>query len=162
MYNSASFELNRVVSFSMAFWNEKTLADMNTTEWESLCDGCGKCCLNKLIDDETEQLYYTNAACLLLDAKQGHCKSYEQRFSSVPTCTKVTMDNLAMLTWLPDSCSYRRLNEGRGLPSWHPLKTGSKEAMIEAGMSVAGKVTCETKIRDIEDHIVIWPMKDVE
>ncbi|GIU14410.1 UPF0260 protein [Shewanella sp. MBTL60-007] len=147
---------------SMAFWNEKTLAQMSTQEWESLCDGCGKCCLNKLIDDETEELYYTNAACQLLDNKAGHCKSYEQRFKFVPSCTKVTVDNIESLTWLPDSCAYRRLFMGRELPSWHPLRTGSKEAMILAGMSVAGKVTCETKIRDIEDHIVLWPMKDVE
>ncbi|MDB2387051.1 YcgN family cysteine cluster protein [Shewanella sp.] len=146
----------------MAFWNEKTLTQMSHDEWESLCDGCGKCCLNKLIDDETEQLYYTNAACQLLDPQQGHCQNYAQRFQFVPSCTKVTLDNLSMLTWLPDSCAYRRLNENRGLPTWHPLLTGSKEAMIAAGMSVAGKVVCETQIRDIEDHIVIWPMKDID
>ncbi|MCL1144730.1 YcgN family cysteine cluster protein [Shewanella marinintestina] len=146
----------------MAFWNEKNLAQMSTEEWESLCDGCGKCCLNKLIDDETEELYYTNAACQLLDNKAGHCTNYEQRFKFVPSCTKVTVDNIDSLTWLPDSCAYRRLFMGRELPTWHPLRTGSKEAMILAGMSVAGKVTCETKVRDIEDHIVLWPMKDIE
>ncbi|WOT06626.1 YcgN family cysteine cluster protein [Shewanella youngdeokensis] len=146
----------------MAFWNEKTLAEMSTTEWESLCDGCGKCCLNKLIDDDTEELYYTNAGCKLLDSKLGHCQNYQQRFSFVPSCTKVTLENLVELTWLPDSCAYRRLNEGRTLPSWHPLITGSKEAMILAGMSVAGKVVCETKVREIEDHIVLWPMQDID
>ncbi|RTR39741.1 YcgN family cysteine cluster protein [Shewanella canadensis] len=146
----------------MSFWKNKTLAEMDTQEWESLCDGCGKCCLNKLIDDETEELYYTNAACKLLDPKDGHCVHYIQRFNFVPSCTQVTVDNVAELTWLPDSCAYRRLHLGRELPSWHPLITGSKEAMHAAGMSIRNKVTCETKVKYMEDHIVLWPLKDIE
>ncbi|MCP3127395.1 YcgN family cysteine cluster protein [Shewanella sp. KJ2020] len=146
----------------MAFWQSKTLAQMTATEWESLCDGCGKCCLNKLIDDETEDLYYTNAACLLLDHNSASCQHYSDRFSYVPQCTVITLDNINQLTWLPDSCAYRRLAAGRGLPSWHPLITGSKEAMHLAGMSIQGKVIDERRVKDIEDHIVLWPLKDID
>ncbi|WP_198783212.1 YcgN family cysteine cluster protein [Shewanella putrefaciens] len=146
----------------MAFWQSKTLAQMTATEWESLCDGCGKCCLNKLIDDETEDLYYTNAACLLLDHNSASCQHYSDRFSHVPQCTVITLDNINQLTWLPDSCAYRRLAAGRDLPSWHPLITGSKEAMHLSGMSIQGKVIDERRVKDIEDHIVLWPLKDID
>lgn len=135
---------------------------MSKEEWESLCDGCGKCCLNKLIDDETDELYYTNAACKLLDRDACRCRHYEERFNFVPGCAAITVENIASLTWLPDSCAYIRLYQGRDLPSWHPLITGSKDAMHAAGMSVKGKVVCETKIRDLEDHIVLWPLKDID
>jgi uncharacterized cysteine cluster protein YcgN (CxxCxxCC family) len=144
------------------FWKQKRLDEMTTEEWESLCDGCGKCCLNKLIDDETDELYYTNAACKLLDRDACHCRHYTERFTFVPGCAAITVDNIASLTWLPDSCAYIRLYQGRDLPSWHPLITGSKEAMHAAGMSVKGKVVCETKVRDMEDHIVLWPLKDID
>lgn len=146
----------------MSFWNSKSLAEMSTQEWELLCDGCGKCCLNKLIDDETEELYYSNAACRLLDGQECHCTQYNERFSIVPECTQITADNVTELTWLPDSCAYRRLAMGRDLPSWHPLLTGSKQAMHENGMSVQNKIVCETKVVDIEDHIVIWPLRDMD
>ncbi|MGL4474223.1 MAG: YcgN family cysteine cluster protein [Shewanella sp.] len=146
----------------MSFWKQKKLAEFTHEEWESLCDGCGKCCLNKLIDDETEQLYYTNAACKLLNTASGGCQKYADRFQEVPECTRITPENIAELTWLPDSCAYRRIYQERDLPSWHPLLTGSKTAMINAGMSVSGKVVCESKVIDIEDHIVLWPLQDVE
>ncbi|MCL1039107.1 YcgN family cysteine cluster protein [Shewanella corallii] len=146
----------------MSFWKEKKLAELTDEQWESLCDGCGKCCLNKLIDDETEELYYTNAACQLLDRQNCQCTHYGTRFIHVPQCTKVTADNISELTWLPESCAYKRLNEGRDLPSWHPLITGSDDAMHAAGMSVQGKVVCESSVRDIEDHIVLWPLKDMD
>ncbi|MDO6619295.1 YcgN family cysteine cluster protein [Shewanella sp. 10N.286.51.B2] len=146
----------------MSFWNEKKLEEMSIVQWESLCDGCGKCCLNKLIDDETEELYYTNAACHLLDDESGGCRRYPERFKYVPACTAINADNVAELTWLPDSCAYKRLYQGKTLPSWHPLLTGSKEAMHEAGISVKGKTINETKVRELEDYIVLWPLKDVE
>ncbi|MBO2675366.1 YcgN family cysteine cluster protein [Shewanella algae] len=146
----------------MSFWLTKTLAEMTPDEWESLCDGCGKCCLNKLIDDETDELYYTNAACKLLSDKDCSCIHYEKRFEFVPLCTAVTATNIGELDWLPDSCAYRRLYQGRPLPSWHPLLTGSKDAMHEVGMSVKGKTLCESKVRDLEDHIVLWPLKDLD
>ncbi|WP_133408600.1 YcgN family cysteine cluster protein [Parashewanella tropica] len=142
----------------MAFWEQKSLAEMSSQEWESLCDGCGKCCLNKIIDDETDELYYTNAACKLLDTKKCHCTKYETRFDYVPDCTVVTIDNLPQLDWLPDTCAYKRLYNGLPLPSWHPLITGNKKKMHKFGMSVSKKVVNEERVRDIEDHIVMWPL----
>ena len=145
----------------MSFWKDKSLAELSAHEWELLCDGCGKCCLNKIIDDETEQLYYTNAACKLLDGKGCQCQHYEQRFNFVPSCTKVTPENISELTWLPDSCAYRRLYLGRELPSWHPLLNGGdKQAMHDLGMSTRNKVINEDKVKYLEDHIVLWPLKD--
>ncbi len=146
----------------MSFWKEKSLAQLTTEEWEQLCDGCGKCCLNKIIDDDTDELYYTNAACKLLDGSRCQCIHYQQRFNFVPSCTKVTLDNIAELTWLPDSCAYRRLYLGRELPSWHPLIVGHSDIMHELGLSVQGKVVNETKVKYLEDHIVTWPLKDCE
>ncbi|MCZ4336907.1 YcgN family cysteine cluster protein [Shewanella colwelliana] len=146
----------------MSFWKEKTLAQLTSEEWELLCDGCGKCCLNKVIDDETEELYYTNAACKLLDPIQCQCQQYDERFTLVPGCTKVTLDNIASLTWLPDSCAYRRIYQGRDLPSWHPLLAGDKQQMHANGMSTQNKIVNETKVKYLEDHIVLWPLKDCD
>ncbi|MCL1073194.1 YcgN family cysteine cluster protein [Shewanella dokdonensis] len=146
----------------MSFWLSKTLNEMTQDEWEQLCDGCGKCCLNKLIDDETDKLYYTNVACKLLSDKDCSCSHYSQRFEIVPQCTAVTPQNIASLDWLPDSCAYRRLSLGRPLPSWHPLLTGSKKQMHKKGMSVKGKTVNETRVRDLEDYIVIWPLQDAD
>ncbi len=146
----------------MSFWETKSLAEMSSEEWELLCDGCGKCCLNKLIDDDTEELYYTNTACKLLDLKQCSCNQYEQRLSLVPECTVINLENLPKLDWLPDSCAYRRLYLGKKLPSWHPLLTGSKNQMHKKDMSVRGKSVCETKIHDIENHIVTWPLNCID
>ncbi|WP_298770004.1 YcgN family cysteine cluster protein [uncultured Shewanella sp.] len=146
----------------MAFWKTIPLVEMSQSQWESLCDGCGKCCLNKIIDDETETLYYTNVACELLEHQQGGCQDYAHRFSKVPSCTKVSMDNIAELTWLPNSCAYRRLYLGRELPSWHPLITGSKDAMQQAGIGINGRVIDEKQVEYLDDHIVLWPLKDVD
>nr|WP_228290918.1 YcgN family cysteine cluster protein [Shewanella cyperi] len=144
------------------FWKHKRLDEMSSQEWESLCDGCGKCCLNKIIDDDTDELYYTNAACKLLDRDECRCRHYTERFSYVPGCAAITVDNIGQLDWLPESCAYIRLYKGRDLPSWHPLLTGSKDAMHAAGMSVRGKVVCETKVRYLDDHIVLWPLLDCD
>ncbi|WP_299494359.1 YcgN family cysteine cluster protein [uncultured Shewanella sp.] len=146
----------------MSFWKTTPLTEMSQAQWESLCDGCGKCCLNKIIDDETDTLYYTNVACELLEHQHGGCLDYESRFKKVPGCTKVSMDNIAELTWLPNSCAYRRLYLGRDLPSWHPLITGSKVAMEQAGIGVNGRVIDEKQVEYLEDHIVLWPLKDVD
>ncbi len=125
------------------FWQTKTLAQMSTQEWESLCDGCGKCCLNKIIDDDTEDLHFTNVACHLLHTKTCQCRKYEQRFKHVDDCVKITLDDIEHFHWLPASCAYRLLIEGDDLPSWHPLRTGSKAAMHKAGYSVRGKAISE-------------------
>jgi uncharacterized cysteine cluster protein YcgN (CxxCxxCC family) len=141
------------------FWEHKTLSQMSDKEWESLCDGCGKCCLNKIIDDETEELHFTNVACHLLHTKSCQCKKYEQRFNLVADCVKVSLDDIEQFHWLPKSCAYRRLVENKPLPEWHPLITGSKSAMHKAGFSIRGKIISESTIDpdNLEDYIAIWP-----
>jgi uncharacterized cysteine cluster protein YcgN (CxxCxxCC family) len=141
------------------FWEEKTLSQMNTTEWESLCDGCGKCCLNKIIDDQTEELHFTNVACHLLHTKTCQCRKYDQRFKIVKDCVKVSLDDIDQFHWLPGSCAYRLLVEEEPLPVWHPLLTGSKSAMHKGGFSIRGKTISEKAIdlKNLEDYIAIWP-----
>lgn len=139
------------------FWEQKSLTEMTDAEWESLCDGCGKCCLHKLIDEDTEELYYTNIACSLLDDKTCSCKDYANRFSYDEECLKLTRDKIDEFYWLPDTCSYRLLAEGKPLPTWHPLITGSKEAMHAADESVREKVVYEIDVIDWEDHILNHP-----
>ena len=138
------------------FWQTKTLEQMTDEEWEALCDGCCKCCLNKLIDDETEELVHTNVACELLNTHSCACSDYVNRFARVPDCLKITREQLSEFYWLPSTCAYRVLAEGKALPSWHPLRTGSKSAMHRAGQSVRGKVVPESKAGDWEDHIITW------
>lgn len=149
-----------------AFWETKALAEMSSVEWESLCDGCGKCCLHKLIDenDPEEPLYYTDVACQLLNTDTAQCRHYAERKSLVPDCVVIHRDNVHQLTYMPQSCAYRRLAEGRGLAAWHPLRNqGSQKAMIAAGMSTVGRVVNEQEIdEDLEDRIVTWPLNDLE
>ncbi|WP_341504186.1 YcgN family cysteine cluster protein [Gallaecimonas sp. GXIMD4217] len=134
---------------------------MTRDEWESLCDGCGKCCLHKLQDEDTDEIYHTAVACELLDLKSGGCGDYPNRFDKVPDCLQLTPDNLDNFIWLPPSCAYRRLSEGRGLPSWHPLLHGGKKAAMHgAGMSVRGKAVREGPDLDCADFIVVWPLSD--
>lgn len=144
------------------FWQNKTLEELSDSEWESLCDGCGKCCLNKIIDDETDELFFTNVACSQLNTKTCSCQNYANRFKLVPDCFKVTLENRDSFGWLPASCAYRLLDEGKPLPSWHPLLTGSKAAMHKADQSVRHKVISEKEAGDLEDHVVYWPLKWVE
>lgn len=147
------------------FWQVKSLSEMTASEWESLCDGCGKCCLHKLIDedDPAETVHYTNVACRLLDCQTGRCSDYRQRFKSVPECVVIRPENVAELDYLPDSCAYRRLANGRSLPSWHPLRhNGSQEPMQAAGMSVAGRVVSETEAQVTTAAIVTWPLTDCD
>jgi len=141
------------------FWEYKTLSKMSDKEWESLCDGCGKCCLNKIIDDDTEELHFTNVSCHLLHTKTCQCRKYEQRFKLVKDCVKVSLDDIEQFHWLPASCAYRRLVEGKPIPEWHPLISGSKSAMHKGGFSVRGKIISESAIvaENLEDYIAIWP-----
>jgi len=160
------------------FWENTALAQMTEQQWESVCDGCAKCCLNKFIDDETvvepsptahfqegEKIHYTNIACGLLNTKTCSCSQYSQRTKLVPSCVKLTKDNLDEIFFMPNSCSYRRLHEGRGLPSWHPLlNKGKKSAMHKAGMSVRGKIVFEQDVdlENFEDYIALWPEEDLD
>ncbi|GLP96502.1 YcgN family cysteine cluster protein [Paraferrimonas sedimenticola] len=143
-----------------AFWRRKTLQELTPQEWESLCDGCGKCCLNKVIDDDTDDLYYTEVRCKLLDNKTCQCKQYQNRFDYVPDCVTITPENVAELDWLPNTCAYRRLYFGEDLPNWHYLIAGDKRKMHKKQKSVQGKTVCETGVKELQDHIVIWPLMD--
>jgi uncharacterized cysteine cluster protein YcgN (CxxCxxCC family) len=138
-----------------AFWKTKSLAEMTRAEWESLCDGCGRCCLNKLEDEDTGEFHYTRAACKLLDLKTCQCTDYPNRQKKVHDCVALTPQNVGELGWLPESCAYRRLNEGLGLPWWHPLVSGDPDTVREAGISVAGEAYSEKGISvdELVEHL---------
>lgn len=136
------------------FWEEKSLAQMSRAEWESLCDGCGKCCVHKLEDDETGELFATNVACRLLDRRTGRCKDYRHRHAYVPECVRLTPAKLKQLDWLPTTCAYRLLADGQPLPDWHPLITGDPESVHAAGESVRGWTVSEDEAGDLEHHLV--------
>lgn len=140
------------------FWEEKSLAQMTPEEWESLCDHCGRCCLLRLIDDETEELHTTNIVCRAYDQEKGQCGCYERRHGEVPECLDLNPQNILSETWIPSSCAYRRLAEGRGLAFWHPLLAGGKNEMDELGISIKNKVIGEDEVRDedYEECIVSW------
>jgi len=139
------------------FWRVKSLEDMSPAEWESLCDGCGRCCLEKLEDYQTGEISYTNVACGLLDLKTCRCSHYVERRRYMPDCVALTSDNVGELHWMPYSCAYRRLAEGRDLADWHPLVSGDPNTVIEAGISVHGKCVAAKDAGDLEDHIVVLP-----
>lgn len=140
------------------FWKTISLDELTTEQWESLCDGCGQCCLVKLEDADSGDVFYTDVVCYLLDQDVCRCGDYKQRCILVPDCVKLTPDNLQDLSWMPVDCAYRRLAEGRELAWWHPLVSGSSATVHESGASVKGKAICETEvdINDLEEHIVDW------
>lgn len=142
----------------MSFWEDKSLTEMTTEEWESLCDGCARCCLIKLEDDDTGEIHHTSLACDLLDVQSCRCRHYPERHELVPDCIEFDADLAATLRWLPSSCAYRRLAEGRGLADWHPLISGSAETVHEAGISVRGRVLHAGCVHEdeLELHIVHW------
>lgn len=139
------------------FWQIKKLEQMTDAEWESLCDGCGQCCLNKLQDADTDEIYFTNVACNLLNIKSCQCSNYARRFEFEPDCIKLTRENLDTFQWLPMTCSYRRLAEGKDLPVWHPLKVGSAREMHAQRISVRHIAVRESEVMDWEDHIIANP-----
>ncbi len=139
------------------FWKEKSLSEMTPAEWDSLCDRCGKCCLRKLEDMETGEYMYTRVGCHLLDPETGLCRQYADRFAWVPDCLKLSVEKIPQFGWLPVTCAYRCLFEGRDLPDWHPLKTGTPDSVHRAGMSTRGRgVIPEFEAGVIEDYIVNW------
>lgn len=143
---------------SAKFWEKKILSDMTKTEWESLCDGCGKCCLHKLEDEEDGKLYYTDIACQLLDIESCRCDDYANRVKKVPACLTLTAATLGDVHFLPDTCAYRLLSENKPLESWHPLISGNNDSVHEAGISVSGRVLSETYIHpdDFETRVIHW------
>ena len=139
-----------------AFWETTPLADMTRQQWESLCDGCAKCCLQKLEDVDTQEVFFTNVVCRLLDEEACRCTNYEQRSVLVPNCVTLSLADLADPYWLPMTCAYRLLAEGNPLPSWHPLISGDADSVYRAGHSIRGRVVCETEADDLEHHLVDW------
>ena len=140
------------------FWKRKRLDEMTRQEWESLCDGCARCCLLKLENDETGDVFYTDVACKLLDLHACRCTKYKQRQKIVHDCVALTPENVKGLTWMPSTCAYRLVLEGKDLYPWHPLVSGDPESVHKAGISVRGKAIPEKGApEDLEDRIVEWP-----
>ncbi len=138
----------------LRFWESKPLAELIPSEWEALCDGCGKCCLHKLEDEDTGELFHTNVACKLLNLDTGRCTRYAERFRRVPDCVQLTPSLARQVNWLPPTCAYRLRAENRALPDWHPLRTGDPDSTRRAGMSVRGWAVPERRARRLEDHII--------
>jgi uncharacterized protein len=144
------------------FWKTVALEDMTPEQWESVCDGCGRCCLVKLEDEDTGRIHATDIACRLFDAGACRCRDYDNRTSVVPDCVGLTPKEVRTLPWLPPTCGYRLLAEGKDLAWWHPLVSGSAETVREAGVSVAGKVfggEDEIALEDVVDRIKAWPLR---
>ena len=137
------------------FW-ELPLDALDCEEWEALCDGCGRCCLHKLEDEDTGDIAETNVACRLLDTGTAQCRDYRHRKAFVPDCLRLTPRLVREVAWLPESCAYRIRATDRPLPEWHPLLTGNRDAMIAAGICVAGKVVSEDEAGPLEHHLFEW------
>ena len=147
-----------MVTEARTFWNSKTLREMTAAEWESLCDGCGRCCLHKLEDIDTGLHYYTNVACRLLDTHSCRCRSYEKRKQIITDCLELSQSGEDKFGWLPSSCAYRRLYNGLPLAWWHPLVSGDPETVHTAGISIRGRTVDEQQVSQekLEEHIVDW------
>jgi len=140
------------------FWETKQLSEMSSEEWESLCDGCAKCCLNKLEDEDTEEIFFTRVACDLVDLESCRCTKYTERTRLVPECIDLTQHDFSEYTWLPATCAYKLLSDGQPLPPWHPLITGNKESIFEAGVAIRSFAIKESQINmdNLEEHIIEW------
>lgn len=140
------------------FWVAKTLEQMSPTEFESLCDGCGKCCLHKLEDEDSGDVYYTNVACRYLDHASCRCQEYNNRQAKVEACVVLNPASVQDTFWLPDTCAYRLIAQGIPLFDWHPLVSGDPNSVHRAGISVAGRIVPEQAVNedDLEDYIVRW------
>lgn len=136
------------------FWEDKPLSRMDRAEWEALCDGCGKCCVHKLEDEETGELLPTNVACRMLDRATARCADYKHRHAYVPECVRLTPARLRAIDWLPSSCAYRIVADGEPLPPWHHLVCGDREEIHRMGMSVRGWTISEDDAGDLEHHLV--------
>ncbi len=140
----------------MNFWESKKLSEMTTAEWESICDGCGKCCLNKLEDEDSGEIFFTSVVCDLIDLESCQCTRYSERTTLVPECLDLKQHDFAEYNWLPTTCAYRLLIDGKPLPSWHPLVSKNKDSVKEAGVSIASYAMKESDIDNLEDHIIEW------
>ena len=138
------------------FWKTTPLSELTEEQWESLCDGCAKCCLQKLEEEDNRKIYYTNVACAQLDPKTGKCSSYDDRANRAPNCVSLNMEELDDPYWLPSTCAYRLVSEGKDLPEWHPLVSGDPATVITSGNSVSGRVIREDEAGDLEHHLIDW------
>jgi uncharacterized protein len=146
----------------MAFWDDKSLEEMTTAEWEALCDGCARCCLIKLEDEDTGEIVTSDVHCRLMEPESCLCSDYQNRQEKVPDCIKLDPANVRTIPWMPVTCAYRRIAEGRGLAWWHPLVSGDPATVHQAGISIRGRSVSEREIAksDWEDHVVTWPDQD--
>ena len=151
-----------VLGADAPFWHRKALAEMSAAEWESLCDGCGKCCLEKLEDPDTGEIAHTNVACPLFDPRRCRCKRYADRQRWVANCERLTPENVGRLAWLPPTCAYRRLAHGLDLPWWHHLVSGDPELVHRVKQSARGRVVPADRAGPLERHIVAWPGENME
>lgn len=142
----------------LPFWKSKTLDEMNPEQWESLCDGCGRCCLQKFQDGKTGKVTYTWVSCYLLDTQQCRCTDYAHRTVLVPDCLVLKPEMIPDLRWLPRTCAYRRLSEGKALYDWHPLVSGNPESVHQAGISVRDKAVCEVNVHP--EDVDYYAIKD--
>ncbi|WP_084582464.1 YcgN family cysteine cluster protein [Sphingomonas azotifigens] len=140
-------------ALTIKFWEDLPLEALDRAQWEALCDGCGKCCLHKLEDEETGELFATNVACKLLDRRMGLCKDYKHRRAYVPECVRLTTRNVRDIEWLPTTCAYRLRANGEKLPEWHYLVSGDREAVHKAGESTRGWTISEDDAGDLEHHM---------
>ncbi len=140
---------------AIPFWKSKSFSEMSHQEWESLCDGCGLCCLHKLEDINTGQVRLTSVACRLLHLDTIRCRNYRERKKIIPDCIALSPKNVRSYQWLPDSCAYKLLDSGAPLPDWHYLVCGDRERVHQIGISVKGRVISEDETSDPEDHL--WP-----
>lgn len=141
---------------SSKFWQEKPLNKLTQNEWEALCDSCAKCCLQRLEDEESGEVHTTNIVCRYLNEEECRCSDYANRSVNVPDCVSVTLELLQDPYWLPSTCAYRLLAEGKKLPAWHPLISGTQESVVSSGNSIRGRVVCETKADNPEHHLIEW------
>lgn len=144
------------------FWKTKTLEEMTSEEWESLCDRCGRCCLMKLMDEDTNEVYYTDVVCSFFDTDKCQCRDYMNRQKEINDCVRLTPEEVRTLSWLPATCAYRLVKEGKPLYPWHHLRSGSFEMIHKAGISIKGKISGfekETPFEELPNRIQSWPNK---
>ena len=148
-----------VAKSNLPFWKTKNLSELSQSQWESLCDGCGKCCCIRLEDEDNGSTYITDVACRLFNPETCACGDYKNRSRRVPDCVTLTPDNVEQLNWMPQTCAYRLVANGEDLPAWHHLVSGSRDTIHEHGMSVQNEVVSEDLVseEDVPHRIVIWP-----
>ena len=147
-------------ALNKSYWKTKSLVDFSTEEWEALCDGCGKCCLHKIEYADTGKIEYTNVACKLLNDTNCKCKDYNNRHKKISDCLVITPQKISTIKWLPDTCAYKLVGEGKDLFWWHHLKSGNHQSVHDAGVSIRGRTISEDEDVDLHDHVVDWIEKN--